>query len=334
MNIDNLTEIFGNGNPNRKEITNRQYALRLSKLAERFEDDTGEFLNDPPPIYEYLQGRPANTQSNVVSSIVEYLNSTNADPKLVAEYKNRKSVIADAIAENYSKNSFSPSQQENFVSGEEFNDYVNKVSEHFKGLDPIVHKGYYEELRNVRLLLHLYKNYPSRNEYANLKFITLREYKKFKTNEMLNYIIIRSGKNPLLSVGKYKTDKTYGLKQTEITDPITKKLVKDHLTTRGYNYLFTLTKDPSKVWENHNLATILTKWSLHFINKRISSTMIYKIVINELGLEYKKLLDEGKITEASKLKAILNEHARIRGHQDTTQLQIYVKKSTEDPKME
>jgi hypothetical protein len=53
--------------------------------------------------------------------------------------------------------------------------------------------------------------------------------------------------------------------------------------------------------------------------------MIYKIVINDLGLKYKQLLDEGKIDEASALKTILNEHARIRGHQDTTQLNIYVK---------
>jgi hypothetical protein len=325
MDLQTLKEIYSNGNPNRKESTNHNYALRLSKLAQRFNDNTDEFLKTPEPIYEYLQGRPKSTQANVVSSIVEYLNSTDADKKLIQEYKNRKSVLADAVAENYNKNTFSPSQQENFVSSEEFNDYINQVSKYFEGLDPIVHKSHYEEVRNVRLLLHLYKNYPSRNEYANLKFITLREFKKFKTNEMLNYIIIRSGKNPLLSVGKYKTDKTYGLKQTEITDSMTKRLVKDHLRSRGYNYLFTLTKDPSKVWENHNLATILTKWSNHFIKKRISSTMIYKIVINDLGLKYKQLLDEGKIDEASALKTILNEHARIRGHQDTTQLNIYVK---------
>ena len=52
----------GDFNTKRKDITNDQYALRLSKVASDFNKDndiiTDEFLDEPQKVFDYLEGRP------------------------------------------------------------------------------------------------------------------------------------------------------------------------------------------------------------------------------------------------------------------------------------
>jgi hypothetical protein len=301
-----------------------------------------KYLDDPVATKKGEFSR--TSRANIVGSLIEYLLVVENEEKKDIEnllvisqaikyFRSLKESLFDGIKQDYQKNAFTKEQQLNYISFKELhNDFYNKIKKRVKNID----EGSWEriELLNVRLLLKLLMEHPSRNEYATLFFIRQQEFRKIK-EPTKNYIVIRSNKNPLLSIGKYKTEKIYGRKENVITNKELKHYIMEiyKFTPPEHNEypVFILPKTQEQ-WNNHNVSQILNKWSDFYLGKNISSTMIYKIVINDLGLKYKKLIDEGKETdeETKKIKKKLTEYAQTRGHSNATQLNIYIKGSTSD----
>jgi hypothetical protein len=167
--------------------------------------------------------------------------------------------------------------------------------------------------------------HPSRNEYATLRFIKLQEYKKLKQPE-LNYVVIGSAKS-YISITNYKTDQKYGNKLSPIVDkPLLKMLknLKKERDLEGRDHLFYLQKTGTP-WDNNNLCAIMTKYSKKFLDgKSIGSTLLYKIVIQEAGLNYNDALENDDITNAVKFNEILAKYAKSRGHSQKIQKVAYV----------
>jgi hypothetical protein len=319
------------------KVLNYLYDKRATKKGEFAKSSKSNIIT---PLIEYLMvlddeeregcGCEKCKKIRVEGSII----TSNHHKKInesIKFYKAKKEILFDGIKQDYQKNSFTPNQMENYVSFEELhNDFFNKVKKRIKTIGEMSWEK--KELLNVRLLLKLLIEHPTRNEYASLHFIKYQKFKKIK-EPTKNYIIIKSKKNPVLFIPNYKTDKNYGLKTFEITNKELKFYIKEMYNSipegSPEEYpVFILTKT-NNMWNNHNVSLILNKWSSLFLKKNISSTLITKIIINDLGIRYKKLLDEGKENEkeTQEIKNKLKIYAKTRGHSSDTQLNIYIKKA-------
>ena len=90
------------------------------------------------------------------------------------------------------------------------------------------------------------------------------------------------------------------------------------------------------------MAQMLTKWSSRLtadirdppvfdgsgkrVGYKISTTLLYKIIINEAEKKLQRSLNEEDFDDAIIFNDLLTDYAKIRGHHKKTQKEIYNKK--------
>ena len=349
MDKQTLHKIFSN-KTSRKDTTNQAYAQRLASFANRYgkfkeekytdwewmknKDDVLYFIKEVPNARKDKEGnytKPSPpTQIGYLNPIIEYLKEIG-EHSLADDYNVVKLVIDDQIQKKKDKSKgITETQKENIISYEDLVKYCEKIDEEIKLLEqkPLqTHLDLWtlEDLKSLKILMRMYLLHPSGNEYATLRFITLKEYKKIKQPE-LNYVVIGSAKS-YISITNYKTDQKYGNKLSQIVDKPLLKMLKDLKKQRDIEereHLFYLQKTGTP-WDNNNLCAIMTKYSKKFLDgKSIGSTLLYKIVIQEAGLNYNEALENDDITSAVKFNEILAQFAKSRGHSQKIQKNTYI----------
>ena len=335
MDKETLVKIFSYHNPERKDVTNKQYATRLYALSRAFDDDTDEFLNEPEKVFDYLSQKAKTTYGNVLYSIIGYLEAKDKD-ELSKVYRTRKEHVDEQIANNYQKNKFFGHQEENIISYSELVKFVERMDELVEKEDIASNAVYsnpesvMKETKMVRLLLRLYLRFPSRNEYSSLKFISLVNYKKLVRiggEKEDNFIVMKSQGNPMLSVADYKTSKKYGVKVQEVDDKEVRLLLTKYYKEIGEEYLFTYTRS-GKRWEKYYVSQMLSKWSKLVIGKNLGTTIIYKIIIQEASKEYKRALDDDDFYTSDHWRLLLSKYSKSRGHSRAIQKAVYSKEES------
>ena len=349
MDKATLKEVFAK-KVSRRDTTNEAYASRLSALAKKYgkfkeeEFTNWEFLKDTADVLKFITERPTTrkdkdgnpkkpsdaTTIGVLTPIIEYLNLIE-EHILSEEYFKVKKVLDDKVIGAYQKGkSLTENQEENMISYEDLVDYMVKIEDEIKIINDKPLKTHLDEwrivdLENLRVLMRLYVLHPSRNEYATLKFINMKDYKKLKQPEF-NYVVVGT-KKIFLSITSYKTSEKYGVKLTDVEDKALIKMLRDLKKTRdieGRDHLFYLTKTPDEPWSNYTVTNIMTKISKQLIGKSIGSTLLYKIVIQEAGINYNDALQNGDLDKAVKYDQILAKYAKTRGHSQAIQKLVYV----------
>ena len=348
MDKASLKEVFAK-KVSRRDTTNDAYAQRFSSLIKKYAKHTGQeitnweflknsedvikFITDTPTTRKDKDGNPTKpsdpTKIGNLTPIIEYL--TLIDEHLLAEdYSKVKKVLDDKVIGGYQKGkSLTPTQEENMISYQDLVEYMVKIEEEIKILKekPIQsHLDIWniEELGYLLILMRLYLLHPSRNEYATLKFINIVDYKKLKQPEF-NYVVIGT-KQVFISITNYKTSDKYGIKVSEVQDKQLIKMFRKLKKIRdeeGRDYLFYLTKT-GEPWKNHTVSSIMTKNSKQLIGKSIGSTLLYKIIIQEAGINYNEALKNDDLDTAVKYDEILAKYAKSRGHSQGIQKMVYV----------
>ena len=350
MDKESLVAVFAKKST-RRDTTNNAYAARLLSLSKKYNKYKEEeepytdftFLHNLEDVIHFITKVPngrkdkngefklptPSTQIGHINPIIEYMIAT--DEHILADnYKKYKNIIDDQIENIYQKtNGVTDIQKENIISYEDLVKYMETVDSEIKIMEDKQLKTHLDEwcledLKTLRLLLRIYILYPSRNEYSTLKFITLRDYNKLKQPEF-NYVVLGQKKS-YLSITNYKTSNKHSLKLTQITDkPLLKmlKTLKNARDIENRDGLFYLQKTGQQ-YDNNNLCSLLTKFSKKLIGKNIGSTLIYKIVIKEAGLNYNDALKNDDLGEAIKFNEILAKYAKIRGHSQQIQKKIYM----------
>ena len=330
MDSDTLFNLFSDAKPHIKITTIREYSNRLSNLCDELNFTKTEDLYDFKKVIDHLEtkrmikfkktGKETHTNTaNIISSILEYLIIVDADAKVYYEYRTIKTIKDDMYQKLQRSGKLVGTQEENFIPLKELLEYYQVISDQADKLKT-------NEYINLRLLLRLYLNHPSRNEYSTLEFIKLREYNKIPKDKRMNYLVVPSNKPIFLAISDYKMTKKYGEKITFIKDPILKKLVKKQLKQNGFNAVF-MNNEGARL-QNSAVSQLFIRYSLKHLGKNIGSTLIYKIVNEELGKKYNSALDNNDIDEAKKIAAMLSENARVRGHSKAVQKDIYLKDSS------
>lgn len=339
MDKETLTKIFSDYKPNCKESTCKQYATTLSKVAKDFNKDNDylldDFLDKPQEIFDYLKnkGLAKSSQANILNTIIIYMDAKSKNNSI---YKQHKELLDEAINDVYNNGKPTQLQIDNWASFEEVATMLFKLdrlcdnpakttnTDWLKTL-PYDEKWTHLEMEQVRLMLHIIMKYPSRNEYSSLRFVSWRNFKKQIFNgepPKGNWILIRSQHQPELIISDYKTSDKYGIKRTKITDKFLISLLMNKYKQIGENYLFTYPKIGGH-WKRHYVSQMLGKWTQKLMGKRISTTILYKIIIHDLGLSYDKALQQEDWDIAKKSAEKLKHFAKIRGHSFKVQKKVY-----------
>lgn len=339
MDSSSLYTEFYNFKPDRALSTTKEYSNRVSNLCKELAISTHEELFDADRIINHLEKKREakrektgkdiqTTLSNIIGAVMEYLIIKDCPESSYRKYQERKVIADDFYRLQNTKGGLINNQADNFITEKELLNYCETINQEcFKNHllktngKPDVRKIH--DLINLRLILNLLINHPSRNEYALCEFIKWRDYKKIPNDQKKNYIVIPSGKPPFISVTEYKTNHKYGEKVTVITDLTLKRLIRDQVKKNGFNAVFIMNN--GKKFDPVDLAQLLCRYSQKHLKKNISSTMICKILNMELGEKYNESLENNDIKEAIKVSKELSENARTRGHSKSVQRDIYLK---------
>lgn len=359
MDKETIKQIFAQ-KAERRDTTNTAYTNRLFALKRGYEQyrkkkceeeenewegcyQNWDFLHNVDDLIHYITKVPNQrknkngeytlptdqTKIGNLNPVIEYLHLTN---EFIAKekYQDVKKVIDDRITKTYEKsNGLTQKQNENLVEYSELLDYCDKLNEECKTYEQKEFKSHIDEweilnLRSMCLMMKLNLCHPSRNEYSSLKFIPLVEYKKIKKPEF-NYVVIGQ-KRCLLSISNSKTSDSDNVKVTEIVNKDLIKMLKDWRKVVGDDDRLFITPKTNKQWTNDQLSQMMAKYSKRLINKSIGSTLMYKIIIKELGKHYNEAMDSEDYSEAIKCNKVLETYAKTRGHSQSIQKKIYVVK--------
>lgn len=268
--------------PNIRETSLNAYMTNLNIInKDLFEKSTWnqKYFSDFDTIQEYLETtkKSNSTKNSYIVSIIVYLKSCQNFPKeSLVKYEQYLKKTGKIQEQHYEQQVQSKSEKDNWISLAEIEEIRTKVFIKYESEKNINNKL---DLYQQYLLMSLYtKLAPIRNDYANVKIISNKEFIKTKNFDCkFNYIELETGN---LVLCDYKTSKTYGTKIIKLPDELVEiisfwiKLREGHVT---HDFLLVNKIEKTKMTKN-GLTVYMNKI---FFPRKISSSMIRKIYLSE-----------------------------------------------------
>ena len=310
--MNNILNLIKSEKPDLKEATLKQYVRCIEKIYEKIgngEEDIN-LLKNKDKVQEFMdtgnRGGGAlseKTRGNYYTSIITILQSENPrDKEIISYYQKKSKNIIDDYKKKNELGIISEKQSQDFVS-------VEKVDELIKILKTKNTIGY--------ILFLFLKHHHLRNEIAELKKISLKEFKKLKKQDKIgnNYLVVGS-KRMYMSRNDYKTYNTYGENVSDIEDKTLQKELRKHLLNIPdgedvFNFPGEKTED-----KRNQLSHFLRHLSNKYIGTEehpihLSTTILAKIYMSKKFIE--PSLQQQKASKE-------------RGHSIATENLVYLKK--------
>lgn len=205
--------------------------------------DNIDFLNNKNKVDEVLEGKSNNTIKTYYASIIVVLNSTTADPKLIAKYKTDMDILQDQYKSQVESQQKTEKQEENWIS---YNDLLNTMDilkKHVKpmlksfDIDPSlgyqqINKKDFNQIQEWVVaslyLLEPEKNPPVRLEYSNMKILNNKQWSSIADveDDKLNYLVVKNNNKKFFVFNNYKTAKVYHQKIIDVGSELNKVLNK------------------------------------------------------------------------------------------------------------
>lgn len=294
--------------PNLKPNTIKQYEAQLRKLQKLFDTDNYKFLDDPKKVEEKINHLHYTSRRNVYNAVIILLLALDKDEKLIQEYGDMRDELNKQYQDEQASGKISDKQKDNFVDIEELYKMLGQME---KDIKPLKKKDTLNQ--NERQLIKGYTIFsslvriPVRNDLAGLIFISKTTYNKLsnKEKEDNNYLV--QLKNNLQYIfNEYKTSKKYKENVIDIPKDL-QKILRQYIKFNNYkvgDVIFPISKN--------GLTQLLTKYSMKYMNKKISSTMIRKSYLS---------------SKYSNMKKEMEKDSKIMGHSVQTAQKVYIKDS-------
>ena len=294
--------------PNLKPNTIKQYEAQLRKLQKLFDTDNYKFLDDPKKVEEKINHLHYTSRRNVYNAVIILLLALDKDKKLIEEYGDMRDELNKQYQDEQASGKISDKQKDNFVDIEELYKMLGQME---KDIKPLKKKDTLNQ--NERQLIKGYTIFsslvriPVRNDLAGLIFISKTTYNKLsnKEKEDNNYLV--QLKNNLQYIfNEYKTSKKYKENVIDIPKDL-QKILRQYIKFNNYkvgDVIFPISKN--------GLTQLLTKYSMKYMNKKISSTMIRKSYLS---------------SKYSNMKKEMEKDSKIMGHSVQTAQKVYIKDS-------
>ena len=282
----------------RKDTTINQYVRSIIKITDYLnitDINSLDFLQDTKSIDKFINTiNTISTKRNLYTALLSLL-KINEEDKLYLHYKLKETSLNNKQTKLYETNKMNDKKTEKYKS-------VSKTD-----IENMINTLYKDNMIQDYILLNLIFLYGYRNEISNLQAITLKDFKRLTPNETTgnNYLVYGS-KVFKIARFKYKTDKKYGLIENDIDNKKLRNVMKKYINTIDTPFIFT-NKDHTH-YTNQQITNRLSYLTKKYLDTEISTGMIYKISLNDF------------IDTNNKLK----EKARIRGHSQSVQSQVYI----------
>lgn len=313
-----MSETFKNQIKKSREIKDtslKTYISALRKLKKKIEPENKEpltntdFLQDFNKVMSVINDENKLTsKKNKLTAVLVALNSD--DPKnknLIDKYGNELKTLGEKYLAFLRQQKKTETQEKNWLSYDDLVKIVNKVMEQVKVRD-ITKKKSGEQLTNKEfdvlqqyVILRTYLTFPLRNDFADMRIVKLKEFKKIpkEEREKNNYLVLMSNNKKQFHINQFKNRKYIGSKVLDVPTKLNRVI---NLWLRHNKSGFYLVKCDRKTPMNpNNITKFLNKIFVRNANgKKISTSMIRHIVISHM-LEGEKTLKQ-KEKEAEEIE--------------------------------
>lgn len=233
-------------------------------------------------VLSFLNTLKLPTRKNYMAAILVALTAKNNDDDkdIILEYRNNLDLIANEYNDLIANKHKSEKLETNWTTMDNLKKIVARHKRSIK------EKGLLSKTDYNNSDLDLYQRYlagslytllpPVRNDYADMKIISFKEYNKLE-NKNNNYLVIVGKSKKFFSFGAYKTSDVYGVKIVQIPSTLNKIINKwlEHNKTG-----FFLINKQKKALSDNGLTKLLNK-VFEDTNKNIGSTIIRHIYLSE-----------------------------------------------------
>ena len=305
-----MEHIIRTQKPKLADTTISNYLKNINRLYLSYNTDIGnitdlEWIYDKVNLQKFLDNlKTDNTRKTYYTIIITLLqyditHNKNIDKQPLMDYWTKKTI------KNFKQNSIkqliiTTKNEEKIITIDLYNELLDKLK-----ID--------NELQPL-LMFSILKLYPFRNEVSS--FI-LSNGKKMDSDK--NYLVINKNQMKFIR-NVYKTFGKYGSKTDIITDKKLKKMIINYITEldiKNNEYLFTFKNEPIT---NIKTTALLQQYSNKYIKHKLSTTIIFKTIINDWILD--------KPRTETELLQYLEQKGSIRGTDNQNLINYYVNKKS------
>ncbi len=303
--------------PNTKEVTLKTYIQNLSKLKRSIDGepikDNLNFLYKEDDVNKFLNEYADNTRKNYLNAIIVSLQAVDGKKDVIEKFIKERDDVSKKYREGKTIGEMNEKEKKNIISLEEWDKIIEKLNKQIKANK--LKKAKDLDLGDYTLLLRhliltLYRKYPLRNDFHNMKVVTRREAKKELPKEFNYLIIYNKGMKFVLS--DYKTAKTYDDIELNV-DKETQKIIRAFLK-KSPNPTYLLADFAGKPFSSNRLTKFIQRAFTDLLGKKVGSSMLRK---SYLSGKYGKILKEMK------------KDANMMGHSLKVQQEVYTKETEE-----
>ena len=284
--------------PQTKTITLKTYVQNLGKLKREIDNlpiENLDFLKNKNKVDEFLEKYTNNSQRNYLNAIIVSLQANDMDQDLIDKYKKDRDDLAKEYREGKVVGKMNDKEKEGIISFETWDKLINKLEKQIVAnklkKSAELDKGDFNILLR-HLILTLYRKYPLRNDYHNVKIITRRESKKKLAKDM-NYLVV-SPTNMEFIISDYKTNKIYDDIEFGV-DKATQKVIRRFLK-KSKNTDFLLSDFNGKEFTSNRLTKFIQNTFNDLIGKKIGSSMLRKSYLSgKYGNTQKEMMKDAKM---------------------------------------
>jgi hypothetical protein len=302
--------------PDVKPITILRYSTNINKyIRDMSLPSTVESLLDKDKVFEYVKNMSDGTRKSYLNSIIVAVKAiAGEDQPVLLEYQKMRDDLNASYFKQRRTGQKSQKEQDNMLTMEELDMVIDELENRIKGLK--IHKktkpsdNDFEQMLQ-HLILVLYRNYPLRGDYAEMKVTTHQAHKKDNSKDF-NYYISNS-KPPKFILNSYKTNKTYGSKDIPIDKIDVVKVIRRwlrFLALQDFKTDYLIVDKNGEPFNRNRLAKFVMQSLLKYTGKRTGINMLRKSYLTD---KYSGVKDE------------MEKDADVMGHSVSTQQEIYTR---------
>tara|TARA_R100001594_G_scaffold76014_1_gene110738 strand:- start:2196 stop:3155 length:960 start_codon:yes stop_codon:yes gene_type:complete len=282
MNIaEKLKEIRPTLSPSSVKI----YTTTLTKLSEAVNKtrtpDNFNFLKNSTEIIKAIGDKVTSTKRNYLNAVIVALQGFPDWENMEAfvDYSDLRDSLNKEIRDQSVTGKKTEKQEKNWITQEQYDDivtdYENRLKKHRvlqskpSDISPSERK-----LLQEYLLLKLYKEIPSRNDFARIKIVKQSEYNKLKNSDMEENYLVMNRDGMYFIINLWKTKKSKGDRRRVEVPPNLVKLIRAVIRKKDNpEYLFEDAK--GQPLSRNSLTKLFNRiFATYFPDKKISTSML------------------------------------------------------------
>lgn len=265
------------------------------KLDNKYDKKTpimdADFLEDYDKVIEIIDNENKITsKKNKLTAVIVALSSDNKEHELIKKYTDKLKELNEKYVSFLKEQKKTPQQKKNWISYEKLVEISNTLLKEVKNLGLHVknEKAYtltpqeYDTLQRL-VVLRTYMTFTLRNDYADMKILTKKQYQKINVDERNknNYLVLAPDNIKYFYINNFKNSKSLGPRKLLIPRKLN-KIINLWLKWNKSGWFLTLYDRTRPMTPNMLTKFLQSLFNKYADKKHISSSMIRHIVISHL----------------------------------------------------